>query len=71
MPEHLSYLASTTIEAARAVDILPDGHRSKGVHGHSFGVRLRTQLPDNWAAYSGGEAQVLEQALAQAVAARE
>lgn len=68
MPEHLSYLASTTIEAARAVDILPDGHRSKGVHGHSFGVRLRTQLPDNCAAYLGGDVQVLEQALAQAVA---
>ena len=67
MQNELSYTAAASIEAARFVDILPDGHRSKTMHGHSFGVRIRTALGDDWAPYVGGEVDALQSELEQSV----
>ena len=63
----LSYTAAASIEAARFVDILPNGHRSKALHGHSFGVRIRTALGNGWAPYVGGEVDALQFELEQSV----
>lgn len=37
----LEYLVATRFEAARAVAILPVGHRSRRLHGHSFLAKVR------------------------------
>lgn len=63
----LSYTAAASIEAARFVDILPNGHRSKALHGHSFGVRIRTALGNGWAPYVGGEVDALQFELERSV----
>ncbi len=68
MPEHLHYLATSPFEAACQIDILPIGHRSRRLHGHSFLARVRAALTPGWAPFPGGECQALGAALAAAVA---
>ncbi len=68
MPEHLHYLATSPFEAACQIDILPVGHRSRRLHGHSFLARVRAALTPDWAPFPGGECQALGAALTAAVA---
>ncbi|MBA4176563.1 MAG: 6-pyruvoyl tetrahydropterin synthase [Leptothrix sp. (in: Bacteria)] len=62
------FTAAAGFEAARQVDILPPGHRSRRLHGHSFLARVRCALPSGWAAFPGGEVEQLREALAQQIA---
>lgn len=61
-------VASAGFEAARQVDVLPAGHRCRGLHGHSFQATVFAELGQGWAAFPGGEIEALEQRLQQAVA---
>lgn len=61
-------VASVPFEAARYVDILPDGHRSKGIHGHSFKARAWATLPDGWADFPGDESMALRRRLESCIA---
>ncbi|WP_411873839.1 6-carboxytetrahydropterin synthase [Vulcanococcus limneticus] len=63
MTERQFYVASARFEAARRVTILPEGHRSRRLHGHSFLARARVESPVDWAPFPGGEAEALHQAL--------
>lgn len=67
MSEQLLYDAAVGFEAARAVGFLPEGHRSRNLHGHSFLANVRAGLPEGWAAFSGGEVDDLRDCLSQAV----
>jgi len=67
MIEQLHYLAAAPFEAARLVNILPEGHRSRRLHGHSFLARVRADLPPDWAPYPGGEGGALASALTAVV----
>ncbi|MBP6809854.1 MAG: 6-carboxytetrahydropterin synthase [Chromatiaceae bacterium] len=69
MSAPLHYLATAPFEAARQVEILPAGHRSRRLHGHSFLARVRAALPTGWAPFPGGEGGALASALTMAVAA--
>lgn len=68
MSAPLHYLATAPFEAARQVAILPAGHRSRRLHGHSFLARVRAALPSGWAPFPGGEGGALASALTTAVA---
>jgi 6-pyruvoyltetrahydropterin/6-carboxytetrahydropterin synthase len=63
MPEQLLYTAAANFEAARRVLLLPDGHRSKRLHGHSFLAEARCNLPEGWASFPGGEVDELREKL--------
>ena len=54
MTERLFHVAAVPFEAARRVSILPPGHRSRRLHGHSFLARVRAELPAGWEAVSQG-----------------
>ena len=68
MSEKLLYVAAANFEAARSVGCLPDGHRSRGLHGHSFLGEVRAVLPDGWAPFPGGEVGELAARLQRCVA---
>jgi 6-pyruvoyltetrahydropterin/6-carboxytetrahydropterin synthase len=67
--ERLFHVAAAPFEAARRVSILPEGHRSRRLHGHSFLARVRAELPPGWAPYPGGETGALRDELDRCVAA--
>ena len=62
------FAASAGFEAARHVDILPVGHRSRRLHGHSFLATVRCALPSGWARFPGGEVDRLRSDLETAIA---
>ena len=62
------FAASAGFEAARHVDILPVGHRSRRMHGHSFRANLRCALPTGWARFPGGEVEHLRSTLEARIA---
>ena len=62
------FAASAGFEAARHVDILPVGHRSRRMHGHSFRANLRCALPTGWARFPGGEVEQLRSTLEARIA---
>ncbi|MGB5834744.1 MAG: 6-carboxytetrahydropterin synthase, partial [Thiohalocapsa sp.] len=68
MSEQLFHLAMAPFEAALRVPILPQGHRSRRLHGHSFRARVRTQLPPGWALFDGAETDALAECLGRCVA---
>ena len=68
MTDRLLHTAAVVFESACRVDILPPGHRSRRLHGHSFTARLRAELPARWAPFPGAETDYLTDKLAQAVA---
>lgn len=68
MSEHLLYVAAAGFEAARQVTILPAGHRSRRLHGHSFLAKVRAKLPSGWASFPGAEAAALRDKLAGCIA---
>lgn len=59
------FCAASGFEAARHVDILPAGHRSRRLHGHSFLAQVRCALAPGWAAFPGGEVDQLRTTLQQ------
>jgi len=65
--DRILYAAATPFEAARQVAVLPDGHRSRRLHGHSFHARIRAALPVDWAPFPGAETETLEEKLAHCV----
>tara|TARA_Y100001960_G_C14752795_1_gene869466 strand:- start:398 stop:1492 length:1095 start_codon:yes stop_codon:yes gene_type:complete len=67
MKETLLYVASTPFEAARLVEILPDEHKSKKLHGHSFNAKIRANLPSDWASFTGSESKDLQSIIKQSV----
>ena len=68
MTEKIFHVAAAPFEAARRVSILPEGHRSRRLHGHSFFARVRAELPPGYALFPGGETSVLQQALDRCIA---
>ena len=62
------FAASAGFEAARHVDILPVGHRSRRLHGHSFLASVRCALPAGWARFPGGEVDRLRTSLETQIA---
>ncbi len=67
MTGKLLVTAAVSFEAAREVSILPQGHRSRRLHGHSFTAKIRAQVPTGWAPFPGGEVDALRSALASAL----
>lgn len=61
-------VASAGFEAARRVDVLPEGHRCRSLHGHSFQATVFAELPQSFAAYPGGEVDALRARLEERVA---
>ena len=68
MVEHLIFAAATGFEAARHVDILPVGHRSRQLHGHSFLAKVRVSMPEGSARFPGVEVGHLRRLLSDCVA---
>ena len=64
---YLLHTAALPFEAARQVALLPEGHRSRRLHGHSFLASVRTPLPAGWASFPGGEVGDLRSRLAAAL----
>ncbi len=62
------FAAAASFEAARHVDILPVGHRSRRLHGHSFLASVRCALPQGWARFPGGEVDLLRSELESRIA---
>lgn len=63
----LFYTAAAPFESARKVDILPEAHRSRRLHGHSFLARVRAELPSDWAPFPGAEVDSLAEQLSRCV----
>jgi 6-pyruvoyltetrahydropterin/6-carboxytetrahydropterin synthase len=68
MSEKLLFAAATPFESARRVTMLPEGHRSRGLHGHSFLAKVRIEIPPGWASFPGGEVGQLQDCLQRCVA---
>src|SRR5438045_8856820 len=62
------YYAATQFESARNVDILPAGHRSRRLHGHSFVAKVRAALPGESMRFPGAQVGVLRHLLSSYVA---
>lgn len=60
-------VASAGFEAARHVDLLPEGHRCRSLHGHSFLATVFGDLPPGFAPFPGGETDVLRERLEKCV----
>lgn len=67
MAEQLLFAAAVGFESARRVTLLPEGHRSRRLHGHSFLAKVRVALPEGWASFPGGEVDGLRDRLKSAV----
>jgi len=63
----LLYAAAVPFEAARRVTALPEDHRSRRLHGHSFLAKIRTELDPGWASFDGGEVDELRELLERTV----
>jgi 6-pyruvoyltetrahydropterin/6-carboxytetrahydropterin synthase len=63
----LYFTASAPFEAACRIEILPPGHRSRHLHGHSFLARVR-RVADADGTYTGAEAEDLSRRLRAAIA---
>jgi 6-pyruvoyltetrahydropterin/6-carboxytetrahydropterin synthase len=66
--ERVLYCAAAPFEAARQVESLPESHRSRRLHGHSFLAKVRVALPDQWASFPGSEVDELLGRLERVVA---
>ena len=61
-------VATAGFESACRVDILPPGHRSRSLHGHSYQATVFAELPRGWNAPPGAEVDALRQRLQACVA---
>lgn len=62
-------VASCKVEAARQVGILPDGHKCRALHGHSFLISAFAELPADWASFEGAEVIDLSKQLEECTSA--
>ncbi len=60
--------AASQFEAAVQVDVLPAGHRSRRLHGHSFFAAVRAELPPGWGGFAGAEVPTLREAMERCTA---
>lgn len=60
-------IATSGFEAARQVEILPEGHRCRSLHGHSFTATIFADLAKEFAPYPGGETDTLLERLETSV----
>lgn len=65
---HTIHAASCGFESACQITALPEGHRSRALHGHSYFATVRAQLPEGWAPFPGGEVEELRRRLEACVA---
>lgn len=68
MNTHTLYTASRGFESACRIPALPDGHRSRGLHGHSYFATVRAMLPPGWAPFPGAEVEELGRRLQECLA---
>ena len=68
MAESLLFASAVGFESARQVGILPEAHRSRRLHGHSFLAKVRAKLPITWPSFPGGEVGDMRERLIQCVA---
>ena len=68
MAERLLFSAASRFEAARYLNELPPGHRSRRPHGHGFVATVRVRADAVPSESPGDEATALQRRLAQAVA---
>lgn len=57
--ELLLYTIAVGFEAARQVTVLPEGHKARNLHGHSFLAKVRCDLPAGWGSFPGAEVEEL------------
>ena len=69
MPSEIRYLAAVPFEGARQVAILPHGHRSRYLHGHSFTARVRTKAEGFPSSFDGAQVDDLVAQLKHSVSA--
>jgi 6-pyruvoyltetrahydropterin/6-carboxytetrahydropterin synthase len=67
MPERLLFAAAVPFESARKFEVLPDGHRARRLHGHSFVASVRVAIAPGWGGFRGAEVDQLRQCLARCV----
>jgi len=60
--------ASSGFESACRIPVLPEGHRSRGLHGHSYFATVRALIPAGWAPFAGGEVEELRKRIEACVA---
>ncbi|MDP3651670.1 MAG: 6-carboxytetrahydropterin synthase [Rhodoferax sp.] len=63
MTNKITFIASAPFEAARHVDVLPENHRSRRLHGHSFLATVHCSLAKDFSPYPGGEIDVIKSRL--------
>ncbi len=68
MPETLLFSAAVAFQSARRIGLLPDGHRARRLHGHSFVARVSAAIAPGWAGFAGAEAAELRERLERCVA---
>ena len=66
--ELLLYTAAANFESARQVSVLPEGHKARNLHGHSFLAKVRCDLPADWASFRGAEVGELSSKLKAVIA---
>ncbi|GAB3647284.1 6-pyruvoyl trahydropterin synthase family protein [Ramlibacter alkalitolerans] len=64
---HLT-VSTASFEAARQVAILPHGHRSRRLHGHSFNATVFAELRRGWGGIPGSEVSALGARLRECIA---
>lgn len=62
------FVATAPFEAARRVEILPEGHPSRRLHGHSFQAKVRSELTGQFSSFPGGEIHTLKSMLSECIA---
>lgn len=67
MPDRLLFAAAAGFESARQLGPLPDGHRARRLHGHSFVATVRAAIAPGWAGFAGAEVGQLCERLARCV----
>jgi 6-pyruvoyltetrahydropterin/6-carboxytetrahydropterin synthase len=65
--DEISYVATAPFEAARQVSVLPNGHRARYLHGHSFLARVRVKPEAFSTPFNGAEVDSLTQHLRHVV----
>ena len=68
MTEQLFFAAAAGFEAAREVSLLPEGHRARRLHGHSFLAKIRVSSNDRLGRFPGDDVEALRRRLIEAVA---
>lgn len=63
MQPHTLHCAASGFESAAQITLLPVGHRSRSLHGHSYLATVRADLPKGWAPFPGGEVEALRNRL--------